>query len=121
MPRSNRLTCNPRHLTPMPAEKLASTPFVFDPARAILICSFPRRPGGPLPQERQCLERVQARIGRLDRAMPLSPFWVWPDREDITPIRSADPAWLNHWSRDRAAFQLRAWPPFAVNSPRFPS
>jgi hypothetical protein len=76
-----------RHLAPWPEPKLAETPFDYDPICRVLICSFPRRPGGPRSQEQQCLERVLRRIETLaaKQIMPRSPFWVWPTREEVTP------------------------------------
>jgi hypothetical protein len=97
----------PRYLAAWPEAKLLSSPFVYDPRARILITSFPRRARGPSQQERQCLATVQARITELSRTgkLPKMPFWIWPNREDVTPS-SADPGWLNRWSRDRVAIQL---------------
>jgi hypothetical protein len=84
------------------------TPFVYDPVEHILICSFPRRPGGLVRQEQSALEQVLRRIGVLleQGLLPQLPFWVWPTRDEIAPLRVTS-RWLSQWSRDRAAFKLQ--------------
>lgn len=98
-----------RHEAPWPPEKLETTPCVYDPRRRILISSFPRHSRCLALAERQCLERVQERIAQLEALgeLPDVPFWIWPGSGAIVPLREVSPGWLQHWARDRAAYQVR--------------
>jgi hypothetical protein len=96
-----------RHETAWPVDKLDVTPFVYDPARRVLIASFPKMTRSLSFAERQTIERVQERIAQLEQIgeLPGRPFWGWPGSGAIAPVEAIQPGWLNHWSRDRAAYQ----------------
>lgn len=97
----------PRHLTPMPAERIAALPWVTDPLSGTLGTPYTRRTRGLTLTEEEQVDAMLDRVAMLRQAGRLSPepCWVWPDR-DPEPIRNDNPSWLKCWRRDRAAFQV---------------
>lgn len=95
-----------RHEAPWPADKPDVTPFVYDPARRVLIASFPRTGRLLSLAERQTVERVQRAIARLERIgeLPAAPFW--PGSGSIAPVGATLPGWLVHLARDHHSRRL---------------
>lgn len=96
---------HPRHVAPLPPERALSVPFLFDPARRLLVCPFPFRRTGLSWIEQEALARVQDRITGMVE-LPAVPVWCWAGRDELVPIRKVEPGWLAAWVRGRAAFRF---------------
>jgi hypothetical protein len=101
--------CNPfaehrgRHRIPLPPERRAEQPFVFDPRDGHVIAPWPK--GKLSAEDEQRLGAVIERIARIEATVVV---WLWPDEREPVPVATEAPLhWLMHWARDRAIYALR--------------
>jgi hypothetical protein len=90
-----------RHRCPLPEERRAELPFVWD-GRRMLIAPWPPSKRTLPYGDQQRPEAVTARIGTLPEDAVV---WLWPDR-DPAPVGEVGPGWLAAWARDRAVYRL---------------
>lgn len=95
-----------RHTTPLPPERRAEQPFIFEPKSRSIIAPWARTEQA-LPSDDQArLEQVAKRIASLD-PLPRGAVWMWPDRGPVA-IEIGSRTWLVNWSRDRACYSFTA-------------
>jgi hypothetical protein len=101
-PRRNE---RPREEAPLPPERLAEQPFVWDPFTSRLVAPWPR--GTPLTVEEQ--HQLLALMARIDALRLEGVVWVWPDPARKPVPVSADNAvqWADRWGAERASYVRR--------------
>jgi hypothetical protein len=112
----------PRHLAPMPADRLPPFVFIHQPAVereqglalcGLLLTSYPRSQGRLTPEQEATIEVVQARLLRLHRqgSLPsgdVSSIWLEPRGEHPpTPVAIQSEGWIRRRMTDYRSFSIR--------------
>ena len=100
-----RRNLRPRTQAPLPAERLAEQPFVWNAFTSRVVAPWPR--GTPLTIEEQ--SKLLAVLARVDELRPDGVVWVWPDATRPPVPVSADNAvqGADRWGAERASHLRR--------------
>jgi hypothetical protein len=100
----HRRRLSPRELSPLPRERVAEMPWVWNGYTGRLVAPWPRHP--LWPEEQAQLLAVMARV---DALRPDGVVWLWPDaRRAPVPVTAANAVqWADRWGAERASYMRR--------------